>query len=159
MEPRTHNGEAFGKPGIEPRWTRGNKDAVGTAYSASSRVWFTLAAGILNEVYFPTIDRPHVRDLQYLITDGESFFHDERRDLDTTTTELSEHALGYEIANTDREGRYRIVKQVITDPHHACVLIHTRLEADESIRKKCRLFALLAPHLMISARETNPSLS
>ena len=37
---------AFGKPGIEPRWTRGNKDAVGTAYSASGRLWFTL--GFLN---------------------------------------------------------------------------------------------------------------
>ncbi len=49
--------EAFGKPGIEPRWKRGNKDAVGTAYSASSRVWFTLAAGILNEMYFPATDR------------------------------------------------------------------------------------------------------
>ena len=53
MERVAPKDEAFGKPGIEPRWTRGNKDAVGTAYSASSRVWFTLAAGILNEVYFP----------------------------------------------------------------------------------------------------------
>jgi len=30
---------AFGHPGIEPRWTRSGKDGVGTAYSASSRVW------------------------------------------------------------------------------------------------------------------------
>ena len=81
MQPKTHNGEAFGKPGIEPRWTRGDKDAIGTAYSASSRLWFTLAAGIVNEVYFPTIDRPQVRDFQYLITDGDSFVHDERRHL------------------------------------------------------------------------------
>ncbi len=44
---------AFGSPGIEPRWTRGNKDAVGTAYSSSSRVWFTLTAGVLSEVYYP----------------------------------------------------------------------------------------------------------
>ncbi len=70
---------AFGEPGIEPRWTRGDKDAVGTAYSSSSRVWFTLSGGILNEVNYPTIDRPQIRDLQYLITDGHSFFHDERR--------------------------------------------------------------------------------
>ncbi len=76
MEIQTSDRAAFGKPGIEPRWTRGNKDAVGTAYSASSRVWFTLSAGILNEVYFPTIDRPQIRDLQYLVTDGASFFQD-----------------------------------------------------------------------------------
>jgi hypothetical protein len=24
---------AFGKPGIEPKWTRGQKDAIGAAYS------------------------------------------------------------------------------------------------------------------------------
>ena len=147
MEPTTHNGQAFGKPGIEPRWTRGDKDAIGIAYSASSRVWFTLAAGIVNEVYFPTIDRPQIRDLQYLITDGESFVHDERRHLKTTTRELSEHVLGYDITNSDPEGRYRIVKQVITDPHYACLLIHTRIEADDASREKLRLYALLAPHL------------
>jgi glucoamylase len=147
MTPRQQSTEAFGKPGIEPRWTRGNKDAVGTAYSASSRVWFTLAAGILNEVYFPTIDSPQIRDLQYLVTDGESFFHDEHRHLDSTVSALSDHSLGYEVTNVDREGRYQIVKQVIADPHHSCILVHTRLEAEESIRNKLRLFALLAPHL------------
>ena len=142
-----HDGAAFGKPGIEPRWTHGNKDAVGTAYSASSRLWFTLSAGILNEVYYPTIDRPQIRDLQYLVTDGESFFHDERRHLDSRTRELSHHALGYEVTSVERERRYRIIKQVIADPHHACVLIHTSLEAEEPLKSRLRLFSLLAPHL------------
>ncbi len=119
----------------------------GTAYSASSRLWFTLSGGILNEVYYPTIDKPQIRDLQYLITDGESFFHDERRHLDSTTRELSHHALGYEITSVEREGRYRIIKEIIADPHHACVLIHTRLEAEEPLLSKLRLFSLLAPHL------------
>jgi glucoamylase len=138
---------AFGKPGIEPRWARGNKDAVGTAYSSSSRVWFTISAGILNEVYFPTIDQPQVRDSQFLITDGASFFHDERRHLDSSIRELSHHALGYEVTNVDRAGRYRIIKEIVADPHHACILIHTRLEAKEPLLRKLRLFSLLAPHL------------
>lgn len=140
---------AFGQPGIEPRWTRGNKEAVGTAYSASSCLWFTLSAGILNEVYYPTIDKPQIRDLQYLITDGETFFHDERRHMDSSIRELSHHALGYEITNTDCEGRYRIIKEIIADPHHPCVLIHTRLEAEEPLLSKLRLFSLLAPHLEV----------
>ncbi|MBI1903708.1 MAG: glucan 1,4-alpha-glucosidase [Planctomycetia bacterium] len=138
---------AFGPPGIPPRWTRSDKDGVGTAYSASSRVWFTVSAGILNEVYYPTIDRPQIRDLQYLITDGESLFHDERRHLDSTVAELSHHALGFRITNVEREGRYRIIKEVIADPHEACVLIHTRLDGDRSVLDKLRLFVLLAPHL------------
>ena len=56
-------GEAFGSPGMEPRWTSSVKDAVGTAYAASSRIWFTCSHGILNEVYHPTIDHPQVRDM------------------------------------------------------------------------------------------------
>ena len=35
----------FGAPGMEPRWTRGNKEGIGTAYSTSSRVWFTVWDG------------------------------------------------------------------------------------------------------------------
>src|SRR2546425_8802342 len=123
--------QAFGHPGIAPRWTRSAKDAVGTAYAAASRVWFTMSRGVLNEVYYPTIDRPQIRDLQYLITDGKSFFHDERRHLDSGLEPLADDALGVRITNADREGRYRIVKEVICDPHHPCILIHTRLEADE----------------------------
>ena len=67
--------EAFGKPGIEPRWTHSNKAGVGTAYSASSHLWFTIWNGIVTEVYFPTVDQPQLRDLQYLVTDGKTFFH------------------------------------------------------------------------------------
>ena len=36
---------ATGGPGIEPRWTRGAKDAIGTSYSVASSIWFTLSAG------------------------------------------------------------------------------------------------------------------
>jgi glucoamylase len=74
---------AFGQPGIRPRWTHGGKEGVGTAYAASSQIWFTLWNGIITEVYYPTVDRPQLRDLQYLITDGKSFFHDEKRHLIT----------------------------------------------------------------------------
>lgn len=138
---------AFGHPGIPPRWTRSHKEGVGTAYHTSSRVWFTLSHGILNEVYFPTVDSPQTRDLQYLITDGESFFHEERRDLKHELEYVDEHALGYRLTSSDPKGRYRLVKEVISDPHLPCVLIRTRLEGDEDWLKRLRLYALLAPHL------------
>lgn len=138
---------APGGPGIAPRWTRGDKDGVVTAYSALSRVWFTLSRGIVNEVYYPTIDRPQVRDLQYLITDGETFFHDERRHLDVEYEELSPDALGFRVIGSDPQARYRLHKELIADPHEACVLLRTRLEADINVHPGLRLFALLAPHL------------
>ncbi|MEX0675707.1 MAG: glycoside hydrolase family 15 protein [Pirellulales bacterium] len=138
---------AFGAPGIEPRWTRSDKSAVGTAYFARSRIWFTLAAGIVSEVYYPTIDRPQTRDLQYLVTDGETFFHDERRHTTSNIEQLSDHSLGFRLTNTNDEYGYRIVKEVITDPHYSCLLVNTRLEGDESLLSRLRLYVLLAPHL------------
>ena len=119
--------KAFGWPGIEPKWTHGGKDGVGTAYAASSRVWFTFWNGIITEVYYPTVDRPQLRDLQYLITDGESFFHEEKRHLESKLERLSDHGLGYRCTNSDPDGLYAIVKEIIADPHLACILQHTRI--------------------------------
>jgi glucoamylase len=120
---------------------------VGTAYSTSSKVWFTLRKGTLTEVYHPTVDQPQVRDLEYLVTDGESFFHEEKRDLLSETRKLSHHALGYRVVNSDPGGRYSVHKEVIADPHLPCVLQHTRLEGDDAFLSRLRLYALCAPHL------------
>src|SRR5437899_12997153 len=138
---------ATGGPGIEPRWTRSAKDIVGTAYSSASRVWFTGSKGVLNEIYVPTVDSPQVRDWQLLVTDGETFFHEERRDLETTTEYMSEHGLAVRIVNRDPGGRYSIIKQVISDPHQATVLMNVRLEGDAAFLARLHLYVLLAPHL------------
>lgn len=63
------NNHAFGWPGLESRWTHGDKDGVGTAYSAASRIWFTVWNGIVTEVYYPTVDTPQMRDIQLLFTE------------------------------------------------------------------------------------------
>ena len=141
--------QAFGWPGIEPRWTHGAKDGVGTAYAASSRIWFTFWNGIVTEVYYPTVDRPRLRDLQYPITDGKSFFHDEKRNLQSKLEHLPDHGLGYRCTNSDPAGHYSIVKEVIVDPHLACVLQYTKLTGDESFVSGLRLYALCAPHLEV----------
>ena len=69
MEKDPGRKEAFGGPGIPPRWTHGAKDGVGTAYASSSRLWFTVWNGVVTEVYYPTVDRPQLRDLQFLVTE------------------------------------------------------------------------------------------
>src|SRR4030095_7598188 len=146
---------AFGAPGIAPRWTQSSKDAIGTAYSGGSTVWFTVSAGGLNEAYHHTLDRAQIHALQYLITDGESFFHDERRHLDSKLEPLEDHALGVRIINTDRESRYRLLKEVIADPHRPCILLRTRLEGDPEFLARLHLYALLAPHLDVGGWGNN----
>ena len=140
-------GEAFGAPGMEPRWTSSVKDAVGTAYSASSRVWFTCSHGILNEIYHPTIDRAQVRDMEFLVTDGETFAHEEKRDLESTFEYIHPEALGVRYVNRDPEGRYSLTKEIICDPHHGVVLTRARLEGRPDLLPRLKIYALLAPHL------------
>jgi glucoamylase len=142
------NSIAFGAPGIEPRWTSSAKDGIGTAYHSSSSIWFTLSHGIIDEIYYPHVDSPNTRDLQFLITDGESFCHEERRDLLHQIEYPEQNALFYRLTNSDREGRYRLIKEILVDPHSPVFLMHTRLEIlDPKLRGKLRLYALLAPHM------------
>ncbi len=71
--------EPPGAPGIPARWTSSAKSGVGTAASDHSRIWFTLSHGIVNEVYYPTIDQANTRDLGFLVTDESGFFSEEKR--------------------------------------------------------------------------------
>ena len=140
-------GEAFGGPGLEPRWTSSVKDAIGTAYAASSRVWFTCSHGILNEIYHPTIDRAQVRDMEFLVTDGETFAHEEKRDLITTFEYIHPEALGVRYINSDPDGRYSLTREIICDPHHSVVLQWVKLEGHPELLPRLKVYALLAPHL------------
>ncbi|MGB6500538.1 MAG: glycoside hydrolase family 15 protein [Thermoplasmata archaeon] len=147
MQPRG-NRVAFGAPGIEPRWSHSNKDGVGTAYSGDARLWFTLWRGVVTEVYFPMIDQPQLRDLQFLVTDGATFVHEERRQMRTATERPNARALGYSTVSDDPNGRYRITKTVLGDPHQPCLLLRTRFELlDPTAVDRFRLFVLAAPHL------------
>ncbi|ABF41808.1 Glucan 1,4-alpha-glucosidase [Candidatus Koribacter versatilis Ellin345] len=146
---------AFGAPGMEPRWTRGAKDAVGTAYSTSSKVWYTLAGGCITEIYYPTIDTPQVRDVQFLVSDGETFCDEERRHMCADIDHVAEAALGYDVVSRDRSGRYTLKKTVLGDPHQNCLLVRTELLPSPQFKDKLRLFVLAAPHMGIGGWHNN----
>jgi len=145
----SENAVAFGAPGIQPRWTSSAKEGLGTAYHTSCRVWFTLSHGIVNEIYYPCVDEPNTRDFQFLISDGETFCHEEKRDLDHQIEYPERDCVFYRLINSEHNGRYRLIKHILADPHRSVVLVHTQLEVlDESLRGKLRLYALLAPHIV-----------
>ena len=81
-------------------------------------------------------------DLQYLITDSKSFFHEEKRHLESKLEHLSDHGLGYRYTNSDPAGHYAIVREIIVDPHLACVLQRTKVTGDESFVSKLHLVTL-----------------
>ncbi len=135
------------RPGIPPRWTSSAKSGVGTALSAASRVWFTLSHGILNEVYYPRVDQACTRDMGLLVTDGQDFFSEEKRHANHEVEYLAEGVPAYRLINTCRQGRYRIEKEVLTDPERDVVLQHTRFVPLEGALSDYHLYVLLAPHL------------
>jgi glucoamylase len=141
------DGPAFGGPGMEPRWTSSEKDAVSTAYAASSRVWFTVSHGTLNEIYYPTIDRPQTRDMELLFSDGETFFHEEKRNFNYDFHYIDAAAPAVRVVASDLDGKYTVTKEFISDPHHPVVLMNVKITGDESVLSRLKCYALLAPHL------------
>jgi glucoamylase len=111
--------------------------------------------GILTEIYYPTIDHPQIRDAQFLVSDGRTFFDEEKRDLDSHIELIAPEALGYRVTSSDPKGRYQIIKEVITDPYQACVLVHTRFEVSKEWQGKLHLYFLLAPHLDIGGGDNS----
>ena len=63
------------------------------------------------------------------------------------------------IINADRDGRYRVVMEVIADPHQPCVLLDTRLEGDADLLRHLHLFVLLSPHLNVGGWGNNANVA
>jgi glucoamylase len=138
---------APGAPGIAPKWTSSAKSGVGTSLCPASRVWFTLSHGILNEIYYPRVDQACIRDLGLIVTAADGFFSEEKRD---TTSEICAQAPGipaFRLANRCRRGRYRIEKEVLSDPRRDVVLQRISFQPLQGAVRDYRIFLLLAPHL------------
>ncbi|HET7442775.1 MAG TPA: glucan 1,4-alpha-glucosidase, partial [Terriglobales bacterium] len=138
---------APGWPGIPPRWTSSAKTGIGTALTMHSRVWFTLSHGILNEVYYPRVDQACTRDLGLIVTDGSSHFSEEKRHCKFENVPLEPGTPVYELINSSLDGRYRIEKEIFSDPYRNVVLQKIRFLPLQGSLRDYRLYALLAPHL------------
>jgi glucoamylase len=110
-------------------------------------VWFTLSHGILNEIYYPRVDNACTRDLGLIVTDGHAYVSEEKRDEHSETRQLAAGVPCYRIRNTAIDGRYRIEKEILTDPWRDVVLQRIRVVPLEGVISDLRIFALLAPHL------------
>jgi len=113
---------APGAPGTLPTWTPGSKEAVGTATSVNSRVWFTLEGGILTEVYYPRLDTAEVRTLEFAVSDGKKTWIDSR-DLLHSIERIDENALVFRQTSRDPEGHFTLTKTYVTDPQRDTLLV------------------------------------
>src|SRR5919197_3963929 len=68
-------------PGALSHFGLARKDCLGTARNTTSKVWYTVANGVLSDVYYPTADNTNVETMQYVVTDGATFTDLQTRDM------------------------------------------------------------------------------
>jgi len=140
---------APGGPGAMSFFDLGRKDCLGTARNTTSKVWYTIAGGVLSDVYEPTIDNTNVETLQYIVTDGSTFTDLQTRDM-TYTVAADPSGMACTVTATSASHGYRLITTYITDPARDTVLMKTRLKATPGSHadvSKLRLFARLDAHV------------
>lgn len=123
------SGSAPGCCGSGSAWTTGDKDALGTSATTTSKVWYTVANGITSEVFYPRADVPNMQDMQYLVTDGSTFVDLERDATNHVVSMPDQKSLEYTVTNTAKSGKYRITNTYVTDPNNSTLVINTRFQS------------------------------
>src|ERR1700722_998880 len=118
---------AAGGPGAASYFDLARKDCLGTAENTTSKVWYTVADGVLSDVYEPTVDNTNVETLQYVVTDGSTFTDLQTRDM-TYAVQADPTGMECTITSTDAKHGFKLVTTYITDPQRDSVLMNTRIE-------------------------------
>jgi glucoamylase len=115
--PASAREKAPGAPGRKADWASPAKHGFGTANAAVSNVWFTLGRGGLGEIFYPDLEHPSARDLQFMV-DGRT----------VTGGAVSGDKLTYTQV-TEKPSHWRLSRIYVTDPERATVLVRVHLES------------------------------
>jgi glucan 1,4-alpha-glucosidase len=118
-------GAAPDGPGATSYLDLGRKDCLGTARDTTSRVWYTVAGGVLSDVYYPTTDNTDNKTVQYLVTDGRTFTDLAERNMTYTVRALDGTGMACQVTQTSARHGYRLVTDYLTDPLRDSVVMHT----------------------------------
>jgi glucan 1,4-alpha-glucosidase len=131
-------------PGALSHFDLARKDCLGTSATRASKVWYTVAGGVLSDVYSPTVDNTNVETMQFVVTDGATFTDLQSRDTSYTVRPLDSTGMACEVTSTAHSEKYRLVTDYITDPGRDAVLIRVRL-LPSAHAGKLRLYVRLDP--------------
>jgi glucoamylase len=140
---------ATGAPGDTSFFDLARKDCLGTARNTTSKVWYTVADGVLSDVYEPTVDNTDVSTLQYVVTDGSTFTDLQTRDM-TYTVQSDASGMACTVTSTDAAHGYRLRTVYVTDPSRDTVLMHTSVSALPGSRidlRSLHVYARLDAHV------------
>ena len=126
---------APGAPGEAPFWAYAGKTGIGTSFeqyqnghysddaptAKVSKVWFSIAKGMITETMFGLIHQAQIKDMQFVVV-GKDFTVTETDDLDVTIDYLYKDdkgrplSLAYKVVSKDKQGRFSLEKHIFTDP-------------------------------------------
>ncbi|MBX2858204.1 MAG: glucan 1,4-alpha-glucosidase [Cellvibrionaceae bacterium] len=156
---------AHGAPGAAPTWAYAGKTGIGTSYEqyvagqysdlaptlAVSKVWFSIAQGIVTETMYGLIHEAQVKDMQFYIQ-GPDFVDSEKDDTEHsieylhTNTQGQPLSLAYKLVNKDKQGRYTIEKHIVTNPDNNSLMMRVRFTAKHPG---------IIPHLVVNPHIAN----
>ena len=94
--------------------------------TAASKAWYTVADGMLSDVYAPTIDNTDVKSLDPIVT-GPGFTALQPRDMTYTVASLDATGMACEITAHDAAHDFNVVTDFITDPSAEAVVMRFTL--------------------------------
>ncbi|MEK7724040.1 MAG: glycoside hydrolase family 15 protein, partial [Acidobacteriota bacterium] len=137
--------------GNDAQWATAGKQAVGTSASLESKVWFTLANGVMTEVYYPDVTVANVHLLQFVVVNPktkkvETELDDAIHKIESHEVSVSKNvspfsqigiykdynspsSLVFKQTNTSKTADWRIEKTYITDPKSNTVLISVNFQS------------------------------
>ncbi len=119
---------APGGPGKDAHWSTAGKQAIGTSASLDSKVWFTLAQGVMTEVYYPNVTVANVETLQFVVVNPKTKkVETERDDANHEVKVTRPDSLTFQQINTARSGEWKITK-TYTTAKFSSVLIDVQFE-------------------------------
>ena len=121
------SGSAPGGPGRQSYLDTSRKDCFGTARNTASKVWYTVADGVLSDVFSPTIENTNVSTLQFMVTDGATFADLQQRNMTYAVSSPGPSGMVCQVTSTDQAHGFQLVTDYITDPALDSVVMRTRL--------------------------------
>ena len=154
---------APGAPGDQPTWVNAAKTGAGASYEAYvdgryadggptgavSKVWFSIADGVLTETMYGLIHEAQIKQLRFAVVTPTGLAV-EGADTTARTEYLHVDAQGrplspaYRITTTDRQGRFEIEKRVFTDPDRQALMLRVTVRA---LSSDVTPWLLLEPHI------------
>ena len=154
---------APGAPGNPTTWATAAKTGAGTAYEAYvegrfadggqtgavSKVWFSLADGVLTETMYGLIHEAQIKQLRFAVQ-TDTGLSVEGSDTTSRTEYLHTDSAGrplspaYRVLVSDRQGRYEIEKRIFTDPDRDSLVLQTTIRA---LKGQVTPYVILEPHM------------